>query len=295
MVRVPSGGYVTRGRTLSRPAEELMFPVHDRTVSVTAANVRLVVIMAAAALVLATERRAHAQAADGGVHTLHPGPLDGGVPAVPRAGGAPGAFLGPLPFGAGEEKGDESNPERHYPLKPGAKGSLVYEAPQFSAVVAPDGTVMFHDRRIDYSTGKSTFNFDLSDEFVRELTHGTSSRYAKADFLAATFKRRTAMAADVSSKQMRAARTDLLRQLDVIWADTRYRRRERRRIIFLLWQRLETSDASAPSATTTIEAWIRKHLPRGSPDAYGDQEVAAYSRERQGQPAFSPYGSPLEK
>jgi len=240
--------------------------------------VRLAVVTVAAGLISAAERRGlAANAPDGGVQR-----------AAPREDGPAGAFLGPL------KKPGESDPERRYPLKPGANGSLVYEAPQFSAVVAPDGTVTFQDRRLAYSARKSTFSFDLSDEFARELAHGTAYPYPKANFLAATFKRRTAMAAEVNSRQMRAARAELPRQLDGLWDDTRYRRRERRRIVFLLWQELDRSTVDGRSTSTTIEAWIRQRLPRGSADAYNDQELDAYSHERSGGPAFDPYGSPLE-
>jgi hypothetical protein len=240
--------------------------------------VRLVVVMVAAGLILAAGRRGlAANAPDGGAQR-----------AAPREDGPAGAFLGPL------KKPGESDPERRYPLKPGANGSLVYEAPQFSAVVAPDGTVTFQDRRLAYSARKSTFSFDLSDEFARELAHGTAYPYPKANFLAATFNRRMAMAAEVNSRQMRTARAELPRQLDGLWDDTRYRRRERRRIVFLLWQELDRSTADGRSTSTAIEAWIRKRLPRGSPDAYSDQELDAYSHERNGGPVFNPYGSPLE-
>jgi hypothetical protein len=240
--------------------------------------VRLVVVALAAGLILASGRRGvAADAPDGGVQR-----------AAPREDGPAGAFLGPL------KKPAETDPERRYPLKPGANGSLLYEAPQFSAVVAPDGTVTFQDRRLAYSARKSTFTFDLSDEFARELAHGTAYPYPKANFLAATFTRRTAMAAEVNSRQMRAARAELPRQLDALWDDTRYRRRERRRIVFLLWQELDRSTADGRSTAATIEAWIRRRLPRGSADAYNDQELDAYSHERRSAPAFNPYGSPLE-
>jgi hypothetical protein len=45
---------------------------------------------------------------------------------------------------------------------------------------------------------------------------------------------------------------------------------------------------------TIIEGWIRKRLPRGSPDAYSDDALDAFSRELGGGRAFKPYGSPLE-
>ncbi|HTB60605.1 MAG TPA: hypothetical protein VLC06_22200 [Polyangia bacterium] len=258
-----------------------------RESGLSAASVRFFVVTMAVALSFAPGRRGVAAvAAAPAARSEAP---DGGVPrGVPRENGPAGAFLGPL------KKPADSDPERHYPLKPGANGSLLYEAPQFSAEVAPDGTVTFHDRRIDYSARRSAFSFDLSDEFVREFAHGTSYPYAKANFLAATFKRRTAMAAEVNSRQMRAARTALPLQLDALWDDTRYRRRERRRIVFLLWQEVDKSSADGRSVAATIEVWIRRRLPRGSADAYNDQELDAYSHERRGDPVFDPYGSPLE-
>jgi hypothetical protein len=168
---------------------------------------------------------------------------------------------------------------------------LVYEAPQFSAEVAPDGTVRFHDRRLQYSPSQTTFSFDLFDEFVH---HGTLYPYEKASFLTATFKRRTAMAAKWYARQLRATVQELPRRLDALWADTRYRRRERRRIICLLWEDLDTTAASAPHSAMIIEEWVRKQLPRGSPDAYTNDELDACSRERADAPAFTPYGASVE-
>lgn len=235
------------------------------------------------------------QAADGGADALDHRPPDAGAQKSPfRPIGPAGAFLGPLPSAPGRESSEGSDPERRYPLKQRANGVLLYEAPQFSAVVAPDGTVTFHDRRLAYSAPKSTVSFDLSDEFVHEFTRGTLYPYEKANFLAATFARRTSMAARIHARQMRAAEDELPRHLDGLWADTRYRRRERRRIIFLLWEDVDTSEAVTRPAARIIEAWIRKRLPRNSPDAYTDDELAVFSRERVGCPGFRPYGSPLE-
>ena len=234
------------------------------------------------------------QAADGGAGGLDHRPDAGAQKSPFRPIGPAGAFLGPLPSAPGMESPGGSDPERRYPLKRRANGVLLYEAPQFSAVVAPDGTVTFHDRRLEYSAPKSAFSFDLSDDFVREFTRGTLYPYEKANFLAATFERRTGMAAKWYGKQMHAAQEDLPHRLDALWADTRYRRRERRRIIFLLWEDVNISAADARPAATIIEGWIRKRLPRGSPDAYSDDELDALSRELGGGRAFRPYGSPLE-
>jgi hypothetical protein len=234
----------------------------------------------AAAIVLITCRAA--QAADGRPGGSHRDSPDAG---------APGAFLGPLPPVG--NRGD-SEAERKYPLVPRPDGALLYDSPQFSAAVAPDGTVAFHDHRIRYSPRDAMLSFDLSDEFARELAHGTLYPYEKANFLAATFGRRTTMAAKVYSAQIRTALADIPRQLDALWADTRYRRRERRRVVFLLWEEADASTAAGRSADTTIEAWIREHLPLGSSDAYSKAELDAISRERAGHLPFRPYPSPLE-
>ena len=127
----------------------------------------------------------------------------------------------------------------------------------------------FHDRRIVHSPRRATFSFDLSDEFARELTHGTSSPYAKADFLAATFKRRTAMAANVTYSSMRAGQLELPSQLDTLWADTRYRRRERGESSFCLagarnggWQRALRRDDNRGVGSQTSAARLARRLRR---------------------------------
>jgi hypothetical protein len=229
-----------------------------------------------------------ARGADGGGGAPEHRPHDAG-------GGPPGAKLGPLPSaGAATERPGSGEAEARYALEPRADGGFFYEAPQFTAVVAPDGTVAFQDRRLVYSAPKSTFTFDLSDEFVRELAHGTLYPHEKANFLAATFLQRTAMAGRWYADQKRAAQADLPHRLDALWADTRYRRRERRRVIFLLWAETNGSTADGRSAAAIIETWIRQRLPRGSADAYSDVELKALSGDPSTQRPFRPYGSPLE-
>jgi hypothetical protein len=219
---------------------------------------------------------------------------DGGLRAAPRdspVAGAPGAFLGPLPTAGGRKDSEAKLP---YPLVSRPNGTLTYDSPQFSAAVAADGTVTFHDHRVRYSPRDTLLSFDLSDDFACELAHGTLYPHEKANFLAATFRRRTTMAAKAYSVQTRRALEDIPRRLDALWADTRYRRRERRRVIFLLWEEDDTSTAEGRSADKIIESWIREHLPLGSSDAYGKAELDTISRERAGRRPFRPYPSPLD-
>lgn len=210
-----------------------------------------------------------------------------GVPS----GSAPGAFLGPLPA-PGHRAGADG--DRRYPLTPRPDGGAVYDSPEFSATVAPDGTVTFHDHRLRYQPRGDLFRFDLTDEFSQELGHGTLYRHEKANFLAATFRERTDMAARAQAAQMRVAVQEIPARLDALWADTRYRRRERRRIIFLLWAEVNRPASGSPSARAVIEKWIRRRLPVGSPDAYSKPELEALSHERPDLPPFAPYAASLE-
>jgi len=257
----------------------------------------LFTVLAAAALAVAAQQPL--RAADGGMgpgaNAVGPrSPFAGPGISAPPPQGPPGAALGPLPSPAPPERAGAPDSEVRYPLKPRTDGGFNYEAPQFAAVVSPDGTVAFHDRRLAYSAPSATFAFDLSDEFAREFAHGTLYPNEKANFLAATFNRRTAMAAKWYADQKRAARDDLPRRLDAIWADNRYRRRERRRVIFLLWAEMNPSAADGRTGSAVIETWVRKQLPQGSPDAYSADELQAFSRERVGERPFRPYLSPLE-
>jgi hypothetical protein len=257
----------------------------------------LLTVVAATGLAVASQRSLLAADAGiaAGVGAVGPrSPFAGPGISSPPPQGPPGAALGPLPPPPPPGQAGAPDSEVRYPLKPRTDGGFNYEAPQFSAVVAADGTVAFHDRRLAYSARQATFTFDLSDEFAREFAHGTLYPNEKANFLAATFNRRTTMAAKWYADQKRAARDDLPRRLDAIWADTRYRRRERRRVIFLLWAEMNPSAPGARAESAVIETWIRKHLPQGSPDAYSGEELQALSRERVGERPFRPYLSPLE-
>jgi hypothetical protein len=209
----------------------------------------------------------------------------------PTNGSAPGAFLGPLPAARGSDADAE---ERSYPLTPRPEGGAFYDSLQFAAEVAPDGTVTFRDHRLRYSRRDTLFTFDLTDEFARELAHGTLYPREKANFLAATFRKRTDMAAQVYAAQMRTALRDIPARLDALWADTRYRRRERRRVIFLLWEEADRSEHAGHSADQIIGTWILQHLRFGSPDAYSTAELESLSHERMGQRPFNPYGASLE-
>ncbi len=245
---------------------------------------KLADVLAAMCLLIVT---APAFGEDGGLRSPARENSDAGAPAAGRRSGrTAGAFLGPLPDAAG--RGDVGG-DSHYSLSPRPDGSLVYESPQFTATIAPNGAVTFHDHRVRYSNRDVGLVFDLSDE----LTPGTHYSAEKAKFIAATAERRAEMAKRAYSIEVQAALDEIPKRLDALWADKRYRRRERRRIIYMLWEEADSTDAGK-SAARAMEAWIRRRLPFGSPGAYTDAELQAIARERVGRPRFSPYGSLLD-
>jgi hypothetical protein len=70
---------------------------------------------------------------------------DAGAPSVPAAAPRPAA---PLLLGTPARKGGAAPPVEEFPLRPAKDGTgdLIYEAPAFTARVAPDGTARFVDR-----------------------------------------------------------------------------------------------------------------------------------------------------
>ena len=168
----------------------------------------------------------------GDFHALHNAAPNGGAWVGSRGDSPPGALLGPIAGGVGMRKGGEPDPDKLYPLQTEPEWRARLRGVAFCCGCGARRNCDVSRSADRVLVARGDVSFDLSDEFARELTHRTSSPKAKADFLAATFKRRTAMAANVSSQQMRAAQVELPSQLDALWADTRYRRRELRRIVF---------------------------------------------------------------
>ena len=129
---------------------------------------------------------------------------------------------------------------------------------------------------------------DLTDEIMRALGQDPY-RAEKARFLAATFEVRMKLAVAAHREDMRKSLDRLPDALAELWGDSRYTARERRRVLFELWR--ETDDIpEGVRAANTIERFIQRQLPCGSPDAYTPAELQAYQRNEPGR-AFLPYGA----
>jgi hypothetical protein len=129
-------------------------------------------------------------------------------------------------------------------------------------------------------------NFDLTDEIMRAYGQDPYAR-EKARFLSSTFELRIRMAIAARKEDMRSALEHLPERLEELWSDERYTQRERRRILYELWYETDQTPAGERAART-IDAFIRRRLPCGSPEGYGAAELDAFRRvhpERQFPPA----------
>ncbi len=128
---------------------------------------------------------------------------------------------------------------------------------------------------------------DLNDEIMRAL--GQDPYWVeKARFLAATFEVRMSLAVAARREDIRKAISRLPDALADLWSDTRYSARERRRILFELWRETDGTPEGVKAANT-IERFIQRQLPCGSPDAYTPAEIQFFQKSETGR-AFSPYG-----
>jgi len=124
--------------------------------------------------------------------------------------------------------------------------------------------------------------FDLTDAYMRWLGEDPY-RHDKARFLAATFELRVRMVARYQAAQVRASLADLPARLEALWADPSSPPVERRHLLWSLW--MEMSDLpEGVAARGIIESFIQRRLPRGSPDAFTDAELAQLGG------GFGPYG-----
>lgn len=228
-----------------------------------------------------------------------------------------------------EAPGARIPPERQSRLIPDGGGTHRYEESVFTAKIGRDGRVAITDRRNfrpgiglapglaehrnrergygdpNGISGEQTMRkvagtipvlhatFDLTDWLMRSVGNDPYSP-RKARFLDETREERAELAAADARETMRDVLAELGAYLQATWADTRMPAPERRRILFALWD--ECAESGSPElvsasqrARATIMAFIRKHLPAGSQDAYTAAELEAYSRRKKSRAQFAPY------
>ncbi len=190
------------------------------------------------------------------------------------------------------------------------RGTYVYREPggHFTARVGPDGRVHFKDHIV----GVSEQGLALPDLYsvVRKAQKRELWSRDKSRLLALTFELRLRIAVDFAERQIDARLAALYRELIELWSADRPAI-ARRKTLFSRWddcdERMRVSlpgfedaadspidrlrhDAGAQARARIVE-FVRKHLPAGSPDAYGDDELDALNRDRRSEQRFEPYAA----
>ena len=103
------------------------------------------------------------------------------------------------------------------------------------------------------------------------------------------------MARTFKKEALRDATVKLRRYLESVWGNGRISKAARRRQLFELWDECDVRadgprGQAARIARATVEGFIRRRLPAGSPEAFTEQELADMNRARESATPFDPYG-----
>jgi hypothetical protein len=195
------------------------------------------------------------------------------------------------------------------------KGDYVYQEPagHFTATLSADGRVHFKDHLVTASkqTGYAPKMAGLS-EIVRKAQRRELWSHDKAKLARRTFDLRLAIAVTFAETQINHRLKVLYRDLLEIWSATELAAEKRRLTLFERWDECEErmrvklpgfEDATdtridtlrkgaGERARETITAFVRRQLPAGTADAYGDDELDRLNRSRRSKARFSPYDAP---
>ncbi len=205
--------------------------------------------------------------------------------------GAPGAAVPKGPNRLLKDERLEVKKEPDFLLVPEKGGGFKFDGSHFTAHIGADGALTFDDRGPIGVQKGGTFTFDLTDLVMRghkQDPYGAEKRH----FVEFTQKTRDELRGKTTQTGMDGALSSLPAELDEIWT-TQRPAAVRRREIFERW--VESSDdkdkpnSTGQKARRMIEAYVRKHMPQGSPLSYTIEELSRFAEAREGQPQFDPY------
>ncbi len=135
--------------------------------------------------------------------------------------------------------------------------------------------------------------FDVTDWLMRRNKQDPYS-YQKAQFLERTRGQRMLLAAEARSAHLRNALFSLRRRLNEVWNNIAWSHRERRRVLFDLWDECaETGSrevvSTAAQVRATIVAFVRHHLPETSRHRYTLAELKTLNARKKSRQLFLPY------
>lgn len=189
-----------------------------------------------------------------------------------------------------------------------ASGKMVYRDPdwRFSAELESDGRLTFRDL-----PGKFKGMAGMSEAALKSSGQELYRKQKKA-LLDKTFELRMNLAVSHARRAMDRRLAALYRDLLELWQRESIPASQRRRTIFSRWDECEEAPAAVElegefakqagseldqarteagkEARSKIEEFIRRHLPRGSPDAYTEAELRELNQGRRSEQRFDPYG-----
>jgi len=193
----------------------------------------------------------------------------------------------------------------------GKKGDLEYQDPlgHFKATLLPDGRVKFRDFAVTRGTIRSGGKVAGMSEIIRSAQGKDLFWLDKKKLLERTEKLRLALAVKWAEAQVDARLKGLYRDLLDIWSDAERTALQRRERLFQRWDECveamsvdvkgfgdaakssldELREKAGGEARASIEAFIRRHLPKGSEDAYTPEELRELNRRRHSEERFDPY------
>lgn len=192
-------------------------------------------------------------------------------------------------------------------LRRRADGSVTYRGPIFSALIQPNGEVVFTDRGpitpdgfgtrgIDDGMGGTsgvgsssgyTMRFDINDALERAAgndPHWPERRW----FLKHTEALRIEMERQHAARESVTGLIALRKRMQAIWNDRTNRAAQRRAALFALWDGC-SEDRQGQSARDAIVEFIRRHLGASSENRFKEHELAEFNRRRASRAPFSPY------
>lgn len=201
-------------------------------------------------------------------------------------------------------------------FRPRRNGSHVFRDPtgRFTATVGADGRVKFRDmpvavRRDPITGAPQGIAMAGLAEGLRAASGQELYNEDKKRLLEQTFELRLQLAVSFAQDKIDRRLKSLYRELLEDWNDTSRSEAERREHLFERWDECEEglpvtmpgfADAQSSElddlrrsagaqARETIERFVRRQLPAGSPQAYTDEELRRLNAARRSRARFAPY------
>ncbi len=176
----------------------------------------------------------------------------------------------------------------HPQLRRRSDGSHVYAGSRFTAVIEPDGSVVFQDRPAVATNGFSASGtFDLTEAIMGAA--GQDPLRAERDwFMRETEELRYRLELEHRRAESAAGLRRLRGRLSRVWSTTSRSAASRRRRLFALWDEAAEDDLGREARRIIVE-FVREVLPAGSEDAYTEDELARLNASRESEQPFAPY------